>query len=92
VFTVERKCGRGVSGDGVQIPAAEAVTGERWRDEAHLFWPLLERRPDLVSLEDGVGVETEICEDGPNTDACGTCPDDCHVERLVFTGFFWCHC
>jgi hypothetical protein len=92
VFTVERKCGRGVSGDGVEVAAAEAVAGKRWRNEAHLFWPLLERRPDIVSLEDGVGVETQIREDGPNTDACGTFPDNRYVERLVFTGFFGCHC
>jgi hypothetical protein len=86
VFTVERKCGRRVSGDGVQVPAAEAVAGERWRDEAHLLWPLLERRPDFVSLKNGVEVETEIREDGPKTDASGACPDDCHIERLVLIG------
>nr|WP_233560680.1 hypothetical protein [Halobellus sp. Atlit-38R] len=40
VFTVERKCGRGISGDGVEVAAAGAVAGKRWRDEAHLFWPL----------------------------------------------------
>ena len=33
-------------------------------------------------------IETQIREDGPNTDPCGTCPDNHYVERLVFTGFF----
>ena len=91
VFTVERKFGRGVGGDGVEVAAVETVAGKRWRDEAHLVWPPSERRSDFASLEDGIGVETKIREDGPNTDASGTCPDDHYVERLVFTGFFGCH-
>jgi hypothetical protein len=80
VFTVERKCGRGISGDGVAVAAAEAVAGNdgvmRRISSGHC-WNDASTSP----RSDGVGVETQIREYGPKTDVCGTYPDNRYVER-----------